>query len=433
MTMRYNYDLLRAALLSMSVVALSMGSLPNAYAIDATIEKVAARSNAQIAIVPFAGAPSISGIITNDLTNLGQFALDSNLPEQPHSSREVTLPVWQHQAVPYLVVGNTSTNKGNVDINFEVINTATGEVMQGPQTVTSKNIPASLRIAGHKVADRIYEILTGIKGDFSGKIAFVVENGRGKNLVSRLVISDVDGYNPQVILTHRGTLTSLAAAPDGRRFTYTAQGEGYPVVYVADVASGQSTLLTPYRANNLSASISPDGTRVLFSSDIAGNPEIYVANINGGQPQRLTNHPMADIAPSWAPDGNSFLFTSDRLGSNHPQIFRYNFANGSIQRVTNSGGYNTNGRFNKDGTKMTFLSGTQQGAVMDMQTGAVSAINNSGLSEAPNFSPNGQHLVYSNRSVITIVSNGKSVSISPTQNGIAPGVIREPIWLKATE
>ena len=153
----------------------------------------------QVAIVPFAGAESISGIVTNDLTNLGQFTLDSNLPERPHSSSEVTLPVWQHNAVPYLVVGNTRSNRGNVEINFEVINVATGEVMQGLQTVTSKNNSQSLRMAGHKVADRIYEILTGIKGDFSGRIAYVVETGKPKNRVSRLVISDVDGFNPKVI------------------------------------------------------------------------------------------------------------------------------------------------------------------------------------------------------------------------------------------
>ena len=124
------------------VIALATTAMPPlanaADNVDFTLVKQAPRSNLQVAIVPFAGAESISGIVTNDLTNLGQFTLDSNLPERPHSSSEVTLPVWQHNAVPYLVVGNTRSNRGNVEINFEVVNVATVEVMQGLQTVTSK-------------------------------------------------------------------------------------------------------------------------------------------------------------------------------------------------------------------------------------------------------------------------------------------------------
>lgn len=402
---------------------------PIAQAADVTIVKAAPRTNTQIAIVPFAGAESISGIVANDLTNLGQFALDSNLPERPKSSGEVTLPVWQHQGVPYLVVGNTRSNRGDIEINFEVIEVGSGRVLDGVQRVSSRNTPNALRLAGHKVADRIYELLTGVQGDFSGKIVYVVENGTGKNRVSRLIMSDVDGYNPEILREYRGTIKSLNPSLDGKSFTYTAQGEGYPVVYASDVVSKSSRLLTPFRANNFSASISPDGSRVLFSSDKDGNPEIYLST-GGGAPQRLTNHPMADIAPSWAPDGQSFLFTSDRNGNNRPQIYRYRFATRSIEQVSRGGSYNTSGRISSDGKKMSFLSGTQQGAVMDLITGRVSAINNAGLSEAPSISPNGQHLIYSGRNVIIIKSEGKTISINPHQNGVPAGVIREPIWLK---
>lgn len=152
--------------LTLLLAITAIGYAPLVQAADITIEKAAPRSNLQVAIVPFAGAESISSIISNDLTNLGQFSLDNNLPERPHSSGEVTLPVWQHKAVPYLVVGNTRTNRGDVEINFEVINVGTGEVIQGAQQVKTKNNPQVLRLAGHKVADKIYEILTGIKGDF---------------------------------------------------------------------------------------------------------------------------------------------------------------------------------------------------------------------------------------------------------------------------
>lgn len=413
------------------LTAIAMSVSVQAMSADAVIVKTAPRSNMQIAIVPFAGAENMSAIVNNDLTQLGQFSSSANLPERPYSSGEVNLPLWQHQGVPYLVVGSTRTNNGMVDINFEVINVATGQIMQGLQTVKTKNTPQLLRMAGHKVADRIYEILTGIKGDFSGKIAFVVETGSGKNKVSRLVISDVDGYNPRIVTTVNGSIKALNPAIHGRSFTYVSQqNNGLPVVYSMDVASGQANLLTPYKAHNYGASISPDGSQILFSSSRDGNPEIYLMSAYGGTPQRLTNHPMADMYPSWSPDGRSFIFTSDRNGNNRPQIYRYTFGSNSIQQITHNGGQNLIGRYSNDGKKMSYLAGNNQGSVMDLTTGAVTPINNVGLSEAPSISPNGQHYIYSNRNMISIVSNGKIVNISPQQNGVPSGTIYGPIWLK---
>lgn len=413
------------------LASLTMTIASQAMSADATIVKTAPRSNMQIAIVPFAGAESMSAIVTNDLTQLGQFSSSNNLPERPHSSGEVNLPLWQHQAVPYLVVGSTRTVNGNVDIRFEVINVATGQIMQGLQSIQSRNTPQALRMAGHKVADRIYEILTGIKGDFSGKIAYVVETGSGKNKVSRLVISDVDGYNPRIVQTVNGSIKALNPAINGRSFTYVSQqNNGLPVVYNMDVNSGQSNLLTPYKAHNYGASISPDGTQILFSSSKDGNPEIYLMSAYGGTPQRLTNHPMADMYPSWSPDGRSFIFTSDRNGNNRAQIYRYTFGSNSIQQITHNGGQNLIGRYSNDGKKMSYLAGNHQGAVLDLTTGAMTPVNNVGMSEAPSISPNGQHYIYSSRNMITIVSNGKTVNISPQQNGVPNGTIYGPIWLK---
>lgn len=421
-----NKNLFKALFLALASASIS--TVAQAEDVDFTLVKQAPRSNVQVAIVPFAGAPSISGIVSNDLTNLGQFSLDSNLPEQPHSSAEVTLPVWQHQAVPYLVVGNTRSNRGDVEINFEVINVSTGEIMQGKQQVKTKNTTQALRMAGHKVADRVYEILTGIKGDFSGKIAYVVESGTPKNRISRLMVSDVDGYNPQVIQEVKGTIKALNPSANGRNFTYMVQGTGYPVVYSADVMGGGVSNLTPYKANNLGAAIGPDGSSVLFSSDFeTGTNQIYLSR-GGSKPQRLTNDPVGAIFPSWSPDGNSFVFTSNRGGNNRGQIYRYTFGSGSLQALT-GGGLNSMGRISNDGKKMSLLSGTGQGAIMDLASRSVSGLNNTGMSEAPSISPNGQHYIYSGRNVITIVSNGKTVSISPSQSGAPSGTIYGPIWL----
>lgn len=174
---------------------------------ELVISKVAPRSNTQIAIVPFAGAKGVSDVAENYLTNIGQLAGSDSLPETPASSGEVHLELWQARQVPYLVVGNSRSNRGDVEINFEVIDVKTGQILGGGvQKEKTKNNPQALRLTSAKVADKIMELITGIKGDFSGKIAYVVEQGTGKNRKSSLVVSDVDGYNPQIIRSVQGSI-----------------------------------------------------------------------------------------------------------------------------------------------------------------------------------------------------------------------------------
>ena len=397
---------------------------------ELVISKVAPRSNTQIAIVPFAGAKGVSDVAENYLINIGQLAGSDSLPETPASSGEVHLELWQARQVPYLVVGNSRSNRGDVEINFEVIDVKTGQILGGGvQKEKTKNNPQALRLTSAKVADKIMELITGIKGDFSGKIAYVVEQGTGKNRKSSLVVSDVDGYNPQIIRSVQGSIKALNPSANGRQFTFVEQQyNGYPMVYVADVLGGSASLVTPYKANNLGGAISPDGTQLLFSSDKDGNPDIYLASSNGGNPRRLTNSPAPDMYPSWSPDGKSFVFTSDRHGNNRGQVFRYNITTGQTQQLT-SGGLNSMARISNDGKKMSYLAGTNSGVVRDFTTGAVQSINNAGMSEAPSISPNGQHYIYSTRNAITISTKGNTVSINPSQNGVPKGTIYGPIWL----
>lgn len=415
-----------SASLLTGAIALNFVSLP-AHAIEGVIEKVAPRSNVEVAIVPLAGAENINGIITNDLTLAGHNVTDKNLPQTPHTTSEVKYEAWQQIGVPYVVVGRSQTDRGNVTLNFEVLDVSAGTV-KGTGSVTTKANASALRMAGHKVADRINEILTGVAGDFSGKIVFAVESGSPKNRTSSLVVSDVDGFNPKVIQQVNGTIKALTPSANGRTFTYMVQQQGYPVVYSADVVGGSPTLLTPFKANNLGGAISPDGGSVVFSSDFeTGKNQIYLSRGNG-KPQRLTNDPIGAIFPSWSPDGNSVVFTSNRAGNNRGQIYRYDLRSGSTQALT-GGGLNSMGRISNDGKKMSLLSGTSQGAIMDLGSRSVTGLNNAGMSEAPSISPNGQHYIYSSRNVITIVSNGKTVSISPSQNGAPSGTIYGPIWL----
>ena len=255
----------------------------------------------QVAFVPFAGDSVLSPIILNDLNNTELKVTSQNLPQQPRSSSELagTLPVWQSMGIPYLVVGSTRTNRGKIVTDYEVIDVKSGRVIEGKQSLTADNNRESMRYAGHVIADKVYELITGIPGDFSGRIAYIEETGTGKQKVSRLKVMDADGENAKTITEVAGSIFSPAWSPDGNRIAYSVQREkSYPVIYIQNVSGGGASVLTPFSGSNLSPSFSPDGSKILFSSSFEGSADIYEISASGGTPRRLTNLPSSEVQPS---------------------------------------------------------------------------------------------------------------------------------------
>lgn len=383
----------------------------------------------QVAFVPFAGDSVLSPIILNDLSQTELNVTSTNLPQQPRSSSELagTLPVWQSMGIPYLVVGSSRTNRGKIVTDYEVIEVKSGRVMEGKQSLSADNNKESLRYAGHVIADKVYELITGIPGDFSGRIAYIEETGRGKDKVSRLKVMDADGENAKTITEVTGSIFSPAWSPDGNRIAYAVQREkSYPVIYVQSVSGGGASVLTPFSGNNLSPSFSPDGSKILFSSSFDGSADIYEISASGGKARRITNWPSSEVQPNYAPDGKSFVFVSDRAGFNKPQIYRYEFGSGRTTKVSSSG-YATSPQFSSDGSQIAFLSG-RAAAIMNSGGAVTANLGNTGIDEAPSFSPNGKRVVYASmqggKGVLTI----KSLNGGQSFGKSGQGIIRSPVW-----
>ena len=383
----------------------------------------------QVAFVPFAGDSIMSPVILNDLSNTELKITSQNLPQQPRSSSELagTLPVWQSMGIPYLVVGSTRSNRGKITTDYEVIDVKSGRVIKGKQSLTADNNRESMRYAAHVIADKVYELITGIPGDFSGRIAYIEESGTGKQKVSRLKVMDADGENARTITEVAGSIFSPAWSPDGNRIAYSVQREkSYPVIYVQNVSGGGASVLTPFSGSNLSPSFSPDGSKILFSSSFEGSADIYEISASGGTPRRLTNLPSSEVQPSYAPDGKSFVFVSDKTGFNKPQVYRYEFGSGRTTKVSN-GGYATSPQFSSDGTQIAFLSG-QSAAIMNSSGAVTTNLGNTGIDEAPSFSPNGKRVVYAStqggKGVLTI----KSLNGGEAFGKSGQGIIRSPVW-----
>ncbi|MGO3007817.1 MAG: translocation protein TolB [Psychrobacter celer] len=425
------FSALNLASASLLVTPLLFAPLYSATAapmeIDVTV--IAPRQQNQVAFVPFAGDSVLSPIILNDLSKTELKVTSKDLPQQPHSSSELagSLPVWQSMGIPYLVVGSTRSNRGKVITEYEVIDVKSGRVLQGKQSLSADNNKDSMRYAGHVIADKVYELITGTPGDFSGRIAYIEEVGTGKQKVSRLKVMDADGENAKTITEVAGSIFSPAWSPDGNRIAYAIQrDQSYPVIYIQNVSGGGASALTPFKGSNLSPSFSPDGSKILFSSSFEGSAHIYEMSTSGGQPKRLTNWPSSEVQPSYAPDGKSFVFVSDRAGFNKPQIYRYEFGSGRTTKVSNSS-YATSPQFSHDGTQIAFLSG-RAAAVMNSNGAVTANLGNTGIDEAPSFSPNGKRVVYA------ATQGGKGVLIIKSLNGgesfgkSGQGVIRSPVW-----
>ncbi len=383
----------------------------------------------KIAVVPFSQDQSIYPIVENDLNRSGRFTSASkNLPATA-TLNNPNAEAWASAGVPYVVTGSSkATADGSFEIQYQLYDVEKKQYLLN-ELLT---VPASrTRQAAHMISDAIYQALTGIPGDFSGRIAYVLRNPATPEQRYTLQIADTDGEQPKTILTSRDPILSPAWTPDAKKIAYVSFETKRPAIYVQDLATGQREKLASFRGLNGAPSFSPDGKSMLFTASMHGNPEIYQMNLETRQLQRMTNDSAIDTEARYSPDGKSFIFTSDRGGS--PQIYRHDLESSSNKRLTFRGAFNARGTLSADGKKLALVhrpSGSNyRVAVQDMTSGVNNILTPTTLDESPSFSPNGQMVVYATREgargLLSIMSlDGRFRMNLPSETG----EVREPAW-----
>lgn len=384
----------------------------------------------QIAVVPFASDQTIFPIIASDLNRSGRFTSTSNnLPDNPTSPNQMNVGVWKGAGIPYVVMGQVKQlDASTYQIQYQLFDTDKQQwLLNEILTVPS----GRLRQAAHLISDTIYKALTGIPGDFSGRIAYVLRNPATPDQRYTLQIADTDGEQPRTVLSSPDPILSPSWTPDGKKLGYVSFETKRPAIYLQDLSTGQRQLLTSFRGLNGAPSFSPDGQSMLFTASMDGNPEIYQMNLTTKQIQRITRDTAIDTEARYAPDGKSFIFTSDRGGT--PQIYRYSFTDGSTKRITFKGAFNARATLSADGKKIALVhrpSGSSyKVALMDLNSGIFNILTPTSLDESPSFSPNGQMVVYATREgrrgLLSIMStDGRFRMNLPSEQG----EVREPAW-----
>ncbi len=414
------------------LVFLAFFALPFAAArAQLTIEIVGGAGTAiPIAIVPFEGESAfplgVSGVVGADLARSGMFKLigTEGVVPRPARAEEVQAGVWRSRNADAVVVGSMRPlTDGRVEVRFALVDV----VKQSPLAAMTYTVtPAQFRATAHKIADVIYEKLTGDPGVFSTRVAYITKAGTRY----QLHVADADGNDPQTIVTSNEPLLSPRWSPDGTRLAYVSFERKKPVVYVQNLATGGRQAVANFRGSNSSPAWSPDGRRLAVTLTKDGGSQVYVMNADGSNSQRVMTSAAIDTEAHYTPDGQSLLFTSDRGGS--PQIYRFNLAGGAVERLTFDGSYNVSPRPLPDGKGFVFVrrdGGRFQIALQDFATRQVQVLTTGPIDESPSVAPNGKMVLYANevggRGILAAVSSDGRVK----QRLVAPATdVREPAW-----
>ena len=412
---------------------LGMGALPLFHAAPALAQfrvEVSGVGLTQlpIAIAPFRGdeqsPQKIGAIVQADLERSGQFrGIDASGVALDETSRP-DVAMWRQRTADSLVTGSvTRLADGRFDVRFRLWDVVRGQDLGGQSyTVTA----GDLRLSAHRIADFIYEKLTGERGVFSTRIVYVTKAGPRYTLW----VADSDGENSQTALASPESIISPTWSPSGLQIAYVSFESRKPVIYVHDVASGRRRLIANFRGSNSAPAWSPDGRSLAVTLSRDGGSQLYTIDANGGEPRRLIQSSGIDTEPVFSPDGRSIYFTSDRGGS--PQIYRMPASGGNAERVTFSGTYNISPAVSPDGRWLAYISrigGAFKLQVMELATGTANSITDTSSDESPSFAPNSRLLVYATQvggreALMTTTLDGKIKARLAGQGGD----IREPDW-----
>ncbi|HSX20150.1 MAG TPA: Tol-Pal system beta propeller repeat protein TolB [Gammaproteobacteria bacterium] len=399
-----------------------------------------------IAVVPFTSVlasdpidravevENISEIIKRDLHNSGHFRAINVVKEQnnPKSVSEVNHGYWKNYGAADLVIGSIIP-KGNglYDVSFQLIDVYNNNAEPLLSIRFKDKYPSQFRALAHYISDLIFKKLTGVRGFFSTRIAYITVDRYKNETVHTLTIADADGFNDKPLVAANYPLMSPRWSPDGKKISFVSFKGGRSSINLVTLATGKIELLTRYPGINGAPAWSPNGQQLAIVLSKDGAPKIYLFDLATHELRKLTSGGAIDTEPFWHPSGQSILFTSNRGGK--PQIYRVVLQTGEVQRITFNGNYNVTPSVTPDGKQLIMLHQSEKGAyniaVQDLTSGRLKVITRANLDESPTLAPNGMMVLYGTRETTqnvlgAVTLDGKFRMRLPVQDSN----VKEPSW-----
>lgn len=365
---------------------------------------------------------SVSQVVGDDLHLSGQFKIIN-------SGSNNNINQWQQLGADSVLTGDVSALGNNrYQVEFKLLDAqAQGRVLLAKSYQVNQD---QLRALSHHISDEVYQKLTGQRGVFSSRIAYILVQRQGQQTRYSLEIADVDGANPRRLLLSSEPIMSPTWSPDGRNIAYVSFEKKRAQVFSVSVETGQRRLLTDFPGINGAPAWSPDGHQLAVVLSKSGAPKLYSLNLDTGSMKQLTFGASIDTEPRYSPDGRSILFTSGRGGS--PQIYRLSLSDGQISRVTYVGNYNARASFTPNQQNIVVLHRADKAfniGVQSVASGQMLQITNSGMDESPSLAPNGRIVLYATH------YNGKGILGMASIDGrikirlpAHDGDVQEPAW-----
>ncbi len=312
---------------------------------------------------------------------------------------------WRQINAEALVTGTVIAGEGAEDITveFRLWDVFAGSQMRGLRFSASAD---QWRRVAHRIADAVYERITGEKGYFDSQIVYVSETGPALDRVKRIAVMDQDGANHRFLTDGSDLVLTPRFNPEGTSIAYMAYRGQVPQIYERNLLTDTERPFGNFPGMTFAPKFSPNGELLAMSLASNGNTDLYLLDLENGrnpnQRERMTNSQAIDTSPSFSPDGEQIVFNSDRAGS--PQLYVMDVDGGEPTRISFGGGNYGSPAWSPRGDLIAFTKikgGLFHIGIMGTDGSNERLLTRSALDEGPTWAPNGRVIVFSRKSYST--------------------------------